>query len=324
MGGDIEREEDMTEVNDAEHPTVPSHVRLELVHAYMQIVADACGADILHVKGAAIHPELSDGRRGSLDVDILVRPDHVDLLLAEMQERGWKRVTGFEEGSAFGHAMNLSHPLGMVDLHRKWPGFEVSPEDAFEALWAEREQHDIADVACTVPSLPAQRLILLLHYGRSGGQRAGDLERGWNEADGATREALVALSHRFRADLALAAATGNLDAYRSDPGYRLWHYFSRGTGGRFEEWWGRWNAAQGAGEKARVIRAFLIVNDDLLRAQLGREPSTRDYVDAYLERLRHAGDDVRRLVTRVGEGSGRERERRDAGTCTEPSGEGES
>lgn len=77
----------MTEVNDAEHPTVPSHVRLELVHAYMQIVADACGADILHVKGAAIHPELSDGRRGSLDVDILVRPDHVDLLLAEMQDR---------------------------------------------------------------------------------------------------------------------------------------------------------------------------------------------------------------------------------------------
>ena len=73
----------MTGVNDAQHPTVPSHVRLELVHAYMQIVADACGADILHVKGAAIHPELSDGRRGSLDVDILVRPAHVGPVLAD-------------------------------------------------------------------------------------------------------------------------------------------------------------------------------------------------------------------------------------------------
>lgn len=288
----------MNEANDERHPVVPAHVRLELVHAYMQIVADACGADILHIKGAAIHPHLSDGRRGSLDVDVLVRPSHLDIVLEEMRRRGWKRVTGFEEGSAFGHAMNLSHRLGMVDLHRKWPGFEVEPEAAFDELWADRDEMHIADVPCTVPSLAAQRLILLLHFGRSGGQRAGDLERAWTEAGEPAQGELLRLARRFDANLALAAATGNLDAYRSDPGYRLWSYFSKGTGGRFEEWWGRWNAARGGVEKARVLRAFLLVNDDLLRAQLGREPAPRDYVDAYLERLRHASEDVRRLVRR--------------------------
>lgn len=287
-----------------EHETpieVPSYVRLELVHAYLQNVADACGADILHIKGAAIHPTLVNGRRGSLDVDILVRPAHLQRLLVELAGRGWKRVTGFEEGSAFGHAMNLSHPLGMVDLHRKWPGFDLEPDVAFEILWGEHTTQSIAGVLCTTPSLPAQRLILLLHYGRSGGQRADDLERAWTSADAATRDSLVALAQRFGAHLALAAATGDLDSFRSDPGYRLWRYFSRGTGGRFEEWWGRWNAAQGWCAKARVVRAFLVVNDDLLRSQLDHEPRTRDYVAAYGVRFRHAAQDIRALARRRAE-----------------------
>lgn len=298
---------------------VPSHVRLELVHAYLQKVADSCGADILHIKGAAIHPELVNGRRGSLDVDILVRPAHLELLLSELSGRGWERVTGFEEGSAFGHAMNLSHALGMVDLHRKWPGFDIRPDVAFNLLWREHTTQEIAGVACSTPSLEAQRLILLLHYGRSGGQRADDLERAWTSADAVTRESLVALAQRFDAHLALAAATGDLDSYRSDPGYRLWRYFSRGTGGRFEEWWGRWNAAQGPLAKARVARGFILVNDDLLRSQLGHEPTMRDYLAAYGVRMQHAVDDARVLATRRRSSRGEqfsdehEARRRDAG-----------
>lgn len=290
---------------------VPGYVRLELVHAYLQNVADSCGADILHIKGAAIHPELVDGRRGSLDVDILVRPAHLQLLLGELSGRGWERVTGFEEGSAFGHAMNLSHPLGMVDLHRKWPGFDIRPGAAFDLLWQERTTQEIAGVACSTPSLEAQRLILLLHYGRSGGQRAGDLERAWTTADASTRESLVALAQRFDAHLALAAATGDLDSYRSDPGYRLWRYFSRGTGGRFEEWWGRWNAAQGPLAKARVARGFLLVNEDLLRSQLDHEPTTRDYVAAYGIRVSHAAQDLRALAARRRKPRGRAQDEHD-------------
>lgn len=286
-------------VTDDEAPIeVPQHIRIELVHAYMQILADTCGVDILHVKGAAIHPALSQGRSGSFDVDVLVRPAHVETLLDEMRRRGWERVTGFEEGSAFGHAMNLSHALGMVDLHRKWPGFGVDPAAAFDALWQHRATQKIATVPCTTPSLEAQRLILLLHYGRSGGQRADDLERAWTEADAGTRDSLVALAQHFDAHLALAAATGDLDAYRADPGYYLWRYFSRGTGSRFEEWRGRWSAAQGARAKARVARGFILVNDDLLRSQLDHEPTLGDYVDAYRVRMSRAMRDARIVLQR--------------------------
>lgn len=287
---------------------VPQHVRIELVHAYMQLLADSCRADILHVKGAAIHPALARGRSTSFDVDILVRPEHVSRLLDEMRRRGWERVTGFEEGSAFGHAMNLSHGLGIVDLHRKWPGFGVNPEAAFDALWEHRASQEIATISCTTPSLEAQRLILLLHYGRSGGQRADDLKRAWTEADAATRESLVALAHHFEAHLALAAATGDLDDYRSDPGYHLWRYFSRGTGSRFEEWRGRWSAAQGVRAKARVARGFVLVNDDLLRAQLDHEPTAGDYLDAYRRRVNRAAQDAGAILRR----QRRARERKDA------------
>ena len=278
---------------------VPTNIRLRLVHAYLQMLADELGVDILHVKGESVHPELQPGPRMSLDVDIIVRPSQVDLIVRELKARGWEKMTGFEEGSAFSHAMNLRHDLGLVDLHRQWPGFEIDPSEAFEKLWKARETQEIAEVACAVPGLKWQRLILLLHYGRSGGQRLADFERNWVELSEPERQEIRALAQGFRASVALAAATGDLEKYRSDPSYRLWRYFARGQGSRTEEWLGRWSAARGAREKLRVARGFVMVNHDLLRVELGHEPDAAEIRAAYVKRVTTAINDVKTMARRV-------------------------
>lgn len=293
-------DETRTTVTDGAQATVqevPASVRVELLHAYVQMLADEHGWDMLHLKGAAVHPELrGDQPRVSLDVDVLVRPSHVQPLLDALDDLGWQKVTGFEDGSAFGHAANLRHALGLIDLHRQWPGFEMEPSAAFDALWAAREMQDIAGIACTVPSLEDQRVILLLHHARSGGQRDEDVRSAWSGNDDTTREGVRRRAAQLHAELALAAATGELERFRGRPGYRLWRYFSRGEVSRWAEWRARYEAAPGRRAKAGVLVRLLRVNHDLLASDLGHEPNCREYGEAYRRRLRIAVTDAARNV----------------------------
>lgn len=281
---------------------VPDRVRLELLHGYVQLVAEAHEVRLLHLKGAAVHEELRRGPVMSFDVDVLVHPADVDRFLHALSALGWEKLTGFDEGSAFGHAMNLRHDLGLIDLHRRWPGFEVSPGEAFELLWSRHGEAEIAGVGCPVPSLDDQRLILLLHHARSGAESTRDLDASWAHSDEATRRRTRELAKQLDAELALAAAVGQLDEYRSRPGYALWRYFVRGEQSRWEEWWGRFEAAPGPRAKAVVLRGLVSVNSDLLRFDLGHEPTKREYARAYRERLGTAIGDIaaaaRRLLTR--------------------------
>lgn len=255
---------------------VPLSVRVRLVHGYVQLVADEVGVDVLHIKGPALHPRLVGGERGSVDTDVLVRPTQVRRFVHALLERGWRILVGFDEGSAFGHAMNLGHDMGGLDLHRQWPGFGASPDRVFDRLWQDRETALIAGVRCTVPSLLAQRVILVSHYGRSGGSRPEDLELAWVGCSEAEQLAIRDLVAELEGEVSLAAATGELDQLRQAPEYRLWRYFSRGSTSRVEEWAGRWNAARGPVAKTRVIIHFLRLNRDLLAVELGRTPTRRD------------------------------------------------
>lgn len=272
---------------------VPQSVRVRLLHAYVQLIAGEAGCDLLHVKGAAVDPRLQNEARYSVDVDVLVRPQHVRTFIEALQNRGWSEITGFDEGSAFGHAMNLRHDLGLLDVHRWWPGFDVTPATAFDALWASRSSTTIAGVPCAVPSLDDQRLVLLLHYARSGGNRAEDRDAAWNNADDESRSAVARRADEMNARLALAAAVGDLEEYRSAPAYTLWKYFSTGQGSRLDEWAGRFRAARGVSGKLRVARAFFMVNEGLLRDELGHTPTRGEYLHAFVERARTAGDDAR-------------------------------
>ncbi len=283
---------------------IPLQVRVELTHGYLQHVADEVGADVLHVKGKSVHPDLSqDGdprNRASVDVDVLVRPAHVDRLVARLDELGWQRVTGFTEGSAFGHAMNLRHRhLGLLDVHRRWPGFALRADVAFDRLWERHEVQQVAHVDCAVPNLIDQRIILLLHYARTGTERRGDFVASWANASAADRTAVRRRVTELGAEVSFAAAVDELEAFRDDPDYVIWRHFSQGSVSRWDEWHGRWAAARGVRAKGVVARSFLVVNPDLLRERLGTEPTRADYWRAYADRLVTAVRELRR--------SGRER-----------------
>lgn len=91
---------------------IPLGARVRLAHGIVQQLADQCGAQILHIKGPALHPTLrepTDGVRASTDADILVRPAHVGRLVRTLTAHGWETVTDFTTGSAFEHAANLWH-----------------------------------------------------------------------------------------------------------------------------------------------------------------------------------------------------------------------
>lgn len=297
----------MTNGGGEQHDQIDRQVLVTLAHGYVQLLADEYGVDILHLKGRAVDERLwqrsasgEPGPRYSLDVDVLVRPAHVDRFVAALLAHDWHKVTGFVEGSAFAHAMNLRHRyLGNVDLHRWWPGFGVSAHEAFDRLWDEHlATREIANVRCTVPDLAMQRLVLLLHAGRTGGVAHADYDACWRTASVEERAEVRALAEQFDAQIAFAAAIGELDEHRRKPEYLLWRHFSRGSQNRWDEWAGRWRAARGLRGKAQVVRGFVSINPDLMRERIGHEPTTRDYVAEYGLRVRSAAADIARSVRR--------------------------
>ncbi|MBD2758930.1 nucleotidyltransferase family protein [Yimella sp. cx-573] len=281
---------------------VGRQVLVTLTHGYVQKLADELGVDLLHLKGRAVDERLArrsaSGEsvgRFSLDVDVLVRPEHVDRLVEALLARGWAKITGFVQGSAFAHAMNLRHDfLGNIDLHRWWPGFGIEPAQAFDLLWGgHRTSMQIANVECDVPDLAAQRLLLLLHAGRTGGVHHPDYEACWPTATPQEQHQIRELADCFDAALPLAAALGELENHRGAPGYLLWRHFSEGSQNRWDEWAGRWQAAEGVRAKADVVRGFVSINPDLLRQRVGANPGARDYVDEYLLRVQAAAAELR-------------------------------
>ncbi len=263
---------------------VPLGVTVRLGHAAVQRVADASGIRILHIKGYAVDPEVVPERIGT-DVDVLVDPAEVDAFLSELQSAGWRRVIGFRAGSPFGHAAALWHQSwGYVDVHRHFPGIGARPRDAFEILWQDHRQREIASVTCTVPNPGAQSLILVLNAARSKASVPGrDVHAAWLDAGEARRAEVEALVESLHAHVAFAAATGRLDDYRDHREYALWKAVSRG-GTRFEEWRARILAAPTWREAAHTALFAPLVNVEHLTVVLHRPPTRREIVREFLAR----------------------------------------
>ncbi len=267
-------------------------VRVHLMHALLQFIADEAGIDLLHIKGPALESALRASRPTSTDADVLVRPRDAELFLAQLRRHGFDQRTTFESGSAFEHAASLWHDtLGWVDAHRRFPGIGLPASQAFDVLWRDRSTIQIAHVHCSVPPPAAQRLILMLHAAR--GDNAGDRQRAWTPE---FQPAIENLAVRLDAEVALAAATGHLDEFRDHPEYRLWAHFASGDHRRLDEWRGRIQAARNPAEAARLLLRALLVNHDHLAMRLGRQPTTKDLALAYVGRARTAAREVRHAL----------------------------
>lgn len=267
-------------------PDVPLGVRVMMGHAASQRVADLHSVDLLHIKGYALDPTLRwEGRVGT-DVDVMVRPDHLDRYLKALRAAGWHHAIGFEEGSPFGHAATLTHEhWGYLDVHRSYPGFTVPPAEAFEILWHEREVTDIAGFACPVPSHPGQILVLMLHAARSvaGGRGDLDVEAAWTNAPAEVQAEVGVLVARLGAEVAFAAATGHLDDFRDRSDYPLWKAVSAGST-RVEEWFARIQAAPTVRDKVHLVLRAPLVNIEHLTMLWGRPPTRTEVVGEFFAR----------------------------------------
>lgn len=279
---------------------MPLAVGIRFAHAAVQAIADAEGVDVLHVKGPAVAPALlnatvihEDGQthripieRYSVDADVIVRPDQVDDLMAAMSRHGWSLAVDFADGSAFEHAATMDHPrLGHVDVHRRFPGLGPDPARAFDALWRDHGIQDIAGYPCAVPDPTAQRLVLLLNAVRGGLGSQAEIQRLWHDAHLEEREAVRRLARQIGAEVALAAATGELADYRSHREYDLWRLLSEGDRSPVALWLARVKSQPTLRSAAREAVKLIVPNPRRLALQLGRPPSRREVLTVWGRRI---------------------------------------
>ena len=255
-------------------------------HAHLQWVGDHERIRVLHIKGVALDQRLQwPGRQGT-DADILVPAIDAGAYLAAIQRYGWTLANAFENNSSFQHAAALRHTsYGWADVHRYFPGFAGDPDVVFDRLWRDHTTIELAGRPCAVPSLPAQRLVLVLHAGRSPNSDHShqDIEASWGAADSDMRQEIQQLVEELDAHVGFAAATGGLDAYRDRPDYELWRVASRG-GTRLEEWRARIKAAPNRRAALTLILRVPLVNTEHLEMVLWRRPTRREVVKEFFAR----------------------------------------
>jgi len=276
---------------------IPLRARVRLAHAAVQALATRCGVDLLHIKGPAVDPGLRREDHGGADVDVIVRPDQLDVLLAALTGAGWRRATGFTAGSPFDHAANYVHEhWGLLDVHRTYPGLDADPGLTFRTLWRDRRTIQLAAVDCAVPDRTAQSLILLLHAART---RAGgghpDIGPNWSDLEEEQRRQIRDLAATLHAEVGLAAATGELGRYAGDPRAALWRAVGDG-GSRLAEWRARVRAAPTARAKASVALRSLGVNRYYLEQRLGHPASRTEMAREFARRIGRAGREGAALV----------------------------
>lgn len=282
----------------SELPTLPVTLRVHLAHATVQAIADEAGADVLHIKGPSVDPALRPDGRASADADVLARPAHLDRLLGGLRRHGWQQVTGLRSTDLIRHSTNWYHPeLGQLDVHVRFPGIQTPAAPAFDALWRGHRTQEIAHRPCIVPAVAAQRLILLLHAARGLPAYGEDVQLAWHDATEAEREQACALARELDAEVALAAATGNLDRYRDRPEHDLWRLYAEGaiTTAGFKRIAAETKAAP---PDARFVRLRLVgyAVDAFVRMPsrvatgIARRPTSREVAAAYRTYLRRGAD----------------------------------
>ena len=207
--------------------------------------------------------------RLSADADILVRPAHLRRLETALNRYGWQRKTRLYSGGAVEHSVDWWHPeLGSADVHIRFPGIQLSADLAFAEFWRERRSIHIAHRPCKVPSLDAQRLVLLLHAARNGGAQS---------------------PATLRAEVALAGATGHLDDYSDRPEYDLWRLLGLPDADVFDLWVAMVRAAPTTLARARAILYAVRIKAERVELGLERRATTIKVLRVQGSRLRRAG-----------------------------------
>lgn len=274
--------------------TVPLDVRLQLGHAAVQRLADLQGLDVLHIKGHSLDDSLGYPGRRSSDADVLVRPDHVDALLAACTRHGYQVVDRFTTSGPFEHSTTLWHRLwGYLDVHRLFPGIGLAPEQAFATLWERRTTRDIASVQCPAPDLASQAVLLVLHAARdtSSGRADEDVTHVWHAADPSARAKIRTRVEELRAHVAFTVGIGRVADLPPSRQLDLWTAVTDPS--RLREWSARIAAAPTLREQARLVARLPLVNTDHLAMRLGHRPTAREVTRTFVARAARAATELR-------------------------------
>lgn len=141
-----------------------------LAHGMVQGISNSLGIRLFFIKGPATIVQGLREPRISADVDVLVEPPGLDLLLQALRRKGWRQRPAAPDSRAFAkHAITMDHagwPC-CIDVHFRFPGMENGPDECFEAMWARVEWQELAAQQIRVPSKGLGILILALHSLRS-------------------------------------------------------------------------------------------------------------------------------------------------------------
>ena len=232
----------------------PSDVRaaeyLTLACAACQEVARRSEVDALFVKGVVAQRQFPTRARAGSDVDVLVRPDHLDRFVGALQSAGWVLMRESNELDLSNHAVVLEHAVFActVDVHRNFPGFEAPAGEVFEAMWAGREAVEVAGRPVEVPSPVHHGMLLIVNAARSeGSQEARTVWESWSPSErDQARQGMAA----FKGDS--AAATQLPQEFQGGGTSRYWQVVAdRPTGTAM--WLARLWDTPGWGARLRLV-----------------------------------------------------------------------
>lgn len=162
----------------APHPLTVSELRTpwlsspqhELVYALLAHVLRDAEIDGVFIKGPVEYAQGLRHREHSGDVDVWVHHSQVHRLAEAMRPWGWT----LRSDVFIGHSRTLIPETWgcAIDVHTRFPGMALEPEEAFQTLMRNTQQWEFAGVSVAVPSRPLTAVIRALHDLRPSGRES--------------------------------------------------------------------------------------------------------------------------------------------------------
>lgn len=210
----------MTEVAPWEGAVLSLQDATRLAQASVAAQAAMDGLDVIFLKGIGAQAHGLRPGHVSTDVDVLCRGEDLEAVARQLVARGWSprpkpRTAAFYSA----HAVTYFHPSWPcdIDVHIRFPGLLLEPDDAFEKLFEASQVIQVAGVPSLIPSLLDSIVILAAHSARTRNRRrdsdkATESLAEWVVAnlDIEQRSALVVRARALGAALACLALTDRL------------------------------------------------------------------------------------------------------------------
>ncbi|MCV7514032.1 nucleotidyltransferase family protein [Micrococcus luteus] len=157
---------------------LPLSQAIPLAAAAVQEAAAAAGVRALVIKGVTAEVQLLRPAGRPTDVDVLVAPGDVAPLLHALRGQGWvPRPDDNHLGIFPEHSVTVMHPQWPCDLdvHHRYPGLDAhAPKRAFDRLWSDHAEVEVAHWPVAAPSRAAHAVILALTSLREPWDRRAD------------------------------------------------------------------------------------------------------------------------------------------------------